>query len=185
MNENKMLKPALIGGVLLGVLSALPLIGALNCVCCAWVIAGGMLAAHLYIKDSPIAVTLGRGALLGLFTGVIGAVVSLLFSIPLNFIAGSGGMEIMEQIRARMDSMPNVPPETRALIDSLASRTDLTTLIVIFGAIFTLIVYCIFATLGGTIGVAIFEKRKIGAPPPNAAPDDPPVNLPPPPDATE
>ncbi len=37
MNEQGMFKPALIGGVLLGVLSAIPLVSALNCFCCAWV----------------------------------------------------------------------------------------------------------------------------------------------------
>jgi len=170
MNENKMLKPALIGGVSLGVLSALPIIGMFNCLCCAWVIAGGVLAARLYVKDSPEVVTLGRGALLGLFTGLIGSIVSLIFSIPLNFLVRSGGMNVMEQIRERMNTMPNIPPETRALFDSLATRSDLNMLLMIFGAIFTLIIFCIFAMLGSTIGVAIFEKRKIGTiplPPPD------------------
>ena len=185
MNENKMLKPALIGGVLLGVLSALPFIGAFNCVCCAWVVAGGILAANLYIKDSPVVVTLGRGALLGLFTGFIGSIISLLFSIPLNLISGGGGMPVMEQIRERMDTMPNVPPETRAFFDSLANRPDLTALMMILGVVFTIIVFCIFAMLGSTIGVAIFEKRKIGTPPPNASTYESPVNLPPPPDSLE
>jgi hypothetical protein len=182
MNENKMLRPALIGGVSLGVLSALPIIGMFNCLCCAWVIAGGMLAAHLYVKDSPVVVTLGRGALLGLFTGFIGSIVSLIFSIPLNFLVRSGGMNVMEQLRERMNTMPNIPPETRALFDSLASRGDLSAMLLIFGAIFTLIIFCIFAMLGSTIGVAIFEKRKIGTPPQNPTTYDTPVNLPPPPE---
>jgi mannitol-specific phosphotransferase system IIBC component len=174
MNENKMFKPALIGGVLLGILSALPIIGLFNCVCCAWVIAGGILAARLYVKDSPVAVTLGRGALLGLLTGFIGSIVSTIFS-----------MNLIEQLRERMKTMPNVPPETQALLDTLSNRSDINALMLIFGLIFTLIVFCLFAMLGSTIGVSIFEKRKVGTPPSDATSYEPPVNLPPPPDAHE
>lgn len=183
MNENKMMKPALIGGVLLGILSALPIIGMFNCFCCAWVLGGGILAAHLYIKESLVAVTLGRGALLGLLTGCIGAIVSTIFSIPLNFLIGSGGMNVIERVREGMESMPNVPPETLALLNSLSNRADINALILIFGLLFSLIVFSLFAMLGSTIGVAIFEKRKLGTPPPNATTYEPPVNLPPPPDA--
>ncbi len=38
------MQPALIGGVILGVLSAVPFVNALNCLCCLWVIAGGVVA---------------------------------------------------------------------------------------------------------------------------------------------
>ena len=65
MNEDSMLKPALVGGVLLGILSALPLINYFNCICCAWVILGSVVAARLYVKDSSVPVTLGRGVALG------------------------------------------------------------------------------------------------------------------------
>jgi len=71
MNKDSFLKSALIGGVALGVLSALPVLGAVNCLCCAWVIGGGMFAAHLYVKEAQLPVTLGTGVLLGLLAGVI------------------------------------------------------------------------------------------------------------------
>ena len=40
-------QPAVLGGVFIGVLSALPLISAGNCCCCLWVIGGGVVAAYL------------------------------------------------------------------------------------------------------------------------------------------
>ena len=40
------LQPALFGGLFIGVLSALPIISAGNCLCCMWVVAGGMLATY-------------------------------------------------------------------------------------------------------------------------------------------
>ena len=41
-----MIQPALLGGVAMGVLSALPVINIANC-CCAWILFGGGLAAYL------------------------------------------------------------------------------------------------------------------------------------------
>ena len=72
---NNKLRPALIGGVALGLLSAIPIVSAANICCCAWVLAGGALAAYLYIKESPTPVSIGDGALLGLFAGGFGVVV--------------------------------------------------------------------------------------------------------------
>ena len=180
MNEERMLKPALIAGVLLGILSSLPVISAFNCVCCAWVIGGGLLAAYLYVKDSPVPVTLGRGVLLGLLTGLIGSIVSALFLIPLSMLTGPG-MGILEQLRGTLNQMPNVPPETRRMIESLYSREGIGTAIYVVGFIFMLTLNLLFAGAGSTIGVALFEKRKPGSPSAGAPPYEPPAPLPPPP----
>ena len=174
--EGRMLKPALVGGVVLGILSSLPVISIFNCVCCAWVVAGGLLAAFLYVKASPRLVTLGRAVPLGLLTGIIGTVISGLFLIPLHFLTGGAG--ILEQLQQAMTQMPNVPPETRRMLESLASREGAGTLIYAFGFIFMLLVFCLFAMAGSAIGVALFEKRKPGSPavdsPPYQPPDPPP-----------
>ena len=187
MNDAKMLKPALIGGVLLGVLSSLPLINLFNCFCCAWVIAGGVVAAYLYVKDSPAPVSLGRGVGLGLLTGVIGSLVTALFSVPLRLLTNKAGLGVMEQIKQTMDQLPNVPPETRQMMESLAERGDMDIVFFIFGMLTLLIIYAIFAMIGGTIGVAIFEKRKPGSSPADIPqyqpPPDMPSSPPPPPPA--
>jgi hypothetical protein len=39
------LQPALIGGLVTGVLSALPFVNILNACCCLWVVTGGVVAA--------------------------------------------------------------------------------------------------------------------------------------------
>ncbi len=185
MNEERMLKSALIGGVLIGILSSLPVIGLFNCVCCAWVIGGGLLAAYLYVKDSSIPVTLGRGAALGLLTGVIGAFVFALFSIPLYMVMKNrSGGGFVEQMRQQLDQLPNMPPESRQMLLDFLSRGNVGILVVVFGLVFVLVLYALFAMLGGTIGVAVFEKRKPGAPPTGASQYQPPINLPPPPPDT-
>jgi hypothetical protein len=180
MNEERMLKPALIGGVLLGILSSLPIINLFNCVCCAWVIGGGALAAYLYVKDSPVPVTLGRGVALGLAAGLIGTIVSALFSIPLYLLMNRAGMGVVEQIRQALDQISNVPPETREMFRTLSARGSMDVFFFLFGLLFMLVVYCLFAMLGGAIGVALFEKRKPGATPMDVSLYQPPKNLPPP-----
>lgn len=183
MNDAGMLKPALIGGVLLGILSALPVISLFNCLCCAWVIGGGILAAYLYVKDSPVAVTLGRGVALGLMTGIIGTIVSGLFMVPLFMLWNRGGVGIMEQVREALERIPNLPPEAEESIRALSERGGMDVFFFATSLIFMLGTYCLVAMLGGAIGVAIFERRKsnsapgYGTPPPS----EPPVNIPPPP----
>ncbi len=181
MTESRMLKPALIGGVLVGILSSLPLISMFNCFCCAWVIAGGVVAARFYVKDSPLPVSLGSGVAIGLLTGIIGALVSTVFSIPLRLMMGRGGMNAMQQLKEAMDQIPNVPEETRRLIESWAASDSMGTVIFIFGTIFALVLFGIFGMVGGAIGVAVFEKRKPGSVPEEFPRYQPPSNMPPPP----
>ena len=161
MNEERMLKPALIGAVLLGVLSSLPLV---NCFCCLWVIGGGVLAAYLYVKDSPVPVSLGRGVMLGLLTGVFGAIVISLFAVPLQMLMNPG-IGFVEQMQKSMDQFPNVPPESRQMFQTMAAHRGV---IYAIGLIFMLGFCSLFGMVGGAVGVALFEKRKPGnlQPPP-------------------
>jgi hypothetical protein len=182
MNRESMLKPALIGGVALGVLSAIPIIGMFNCACCAWVLIGGLLAAYLYVKESSIPVSLGRGAGLGLITGVIGSMICTLFTIPILLLsAGPGGFNFASMLQQQMEKMPNVPLETRQAMDKLAAGGGLVFLFVILGVLFSLFIFAIFGMIGSTVGVALFEKRTIGTPPPNPPSYTPPVDMLPPP----
>ena len=133
-----------------------------------------MLAAYLYVKDSPFPVSMGSGVAVGLFAGIIGAFVSVLFLIPLNFLIGSG-MSFTEQARDAIEQIPNIPSETREAMRSLLDRG-----FIYFLLIFELVRSCLFAMLGGAIGVAIFEKRKPGDTPNNHTSYHPPAAPPPP-----
>jgi len=185
MNQEGMLKPALIGGVVLGILSALPIISAVNCLCCAWVIAGSMLAANLYVKSSSVAVTLGRGVGLGFLTGAIGAVVDVLFAIPIHLMMRGMGVNFMEPLREAVEQIPNIPPETKEALGSIFTEGSGSGIFfIIAGGFFTLFIYSIVGMLGGALGVAIFEKRRPGAivGRPRCAPEPvPSTDFPPPP----
>jgi hypothetical protein len=184
MNQEAMLRPALIAGVAVGVLSALPGLGALNCLCCAWVVGGGILAASLCVKASPLTVTLGRGVLLGLLTGVIAAVVDTIFSIPVHFALTGVGMGPAEQLNQLFEEFPNIPSEYREAIRAIfASGDGIGVFVLILVGLLKLVVYGLVCMLGGAVGVAIFEKRPPGTdsriPP---AVYQPPRDFPPPPE---
>src|SRR6476620_9745308 len=148
------LQPALYGGLLIGVLSALPFVSAGNCCCCLWVVAGGMLAVYLRQQNSPFAVTSAEGALVGMLAGVIGAVVGVVISIPIESMMGPFQRQLIERV---INMQPDIPAETRDMIER-ASAGGRSVAALAFRFIFMLITGTIFGMLGGLLGVAVFQK---------------------------
>ncbi|HEY6212501.1 MAG TPA: hypothetical protein VIW45_09460 [Vicinamibacterales bacterium] len=145
-------RPALIGGAALGVLSGLPIVSAVNTCCCLWVLSGGVLAAYLLQQDHDAPITLGDGALVGLLAGLFGALVMLVVSIPVTLLMEPFQRQFIAGILERFE---NIPPELR---DRLMSGGF--TALRIFGQfVISLVAGAIFATLGGVIGAAIFQKK--------------------------
>ena len=141
---NNKLKPALIGGLIVGLLSAIPFI---NYCCCIWAIGGGAVAGMLYIKGSPTQVPTGDGAMVGALAGVVGALIYLIIGLPIAFFFGAAAIE-----EALGRSGVQVPLSGTALL--------------VIGALVGALCLLILATLGGLLAVPIFEKRKGGAVPP-------------------
>lgn len=173
-------QPALIGGIALGVASAIPPLSCLNACCCALVIGGGVLAAFLWLKDQPAMAEApyGDGAVLGLMTGGIGAVVATVISIPVQLITTRMGWQPdMSQMEEAFEEMP---PEVAQIIQPFLEQTmsgGVTIAAILMGFLFNLVVYSIFALLGGIIGVAIFHKKGATAAPAGGgyAPPPPPT----------
>src|SRR5258705_13084099 len=121
---NNKLKPALIGGVLLGLLSAIPVVNLVNVCCCLWALIGGLLASYLYIKNSPVPASAGDGAILGALAGLVGAVIVVVIGIPISIIAGGITRELLirlienvnpgqaEAIRSQMEASSTIPRGT-------------------------------------------------------------------------
>ena len=141
---NNKLKPALLGGLIVGVLSAIPFI---NYCCCIWTLGGGVLAAYLYIKSSPTPVKIGDGAIVGGLAGVIGGVIYFVLSLPINIFFGMAAME------AQLERSGIQLPFSGMVLLIISS---------LLGAV----ILAVLTALGGLLGVAIFEKRKDGVAPP-------------------
>ncbi len=155
------LKPALIGGVLLGTTSAIPFLNLLNCACCAWVILGGLAASYLYWKDAPrIPSPWGDSILLGLATGGIGAVVTTLVGIPLRMMMGgaAGIGAAMDQLRSRLGDQ-DLPPQVAEMLGSMSGSAAVGCVGTAIAFVMSLVVFSIFATVGSLIGTALFAKK--------------------------
>jgi hypothetical protein len=173
-----MLQPALLGGVVIGVLSALPIINLANC-CCAWILFGGGLAAYLMQQQRPAPISAGDGALVGLFAGGIGAVVWTLVSIPISAMMLGFESSMLDSVLSNASEMP---PEARAFLESLRSG-PIRGAAAVIGFFITLCVCSVFGMLGGLFG-ALFVRKEGPPPPPPPVPEfTPPPFTPPPPPA--
>jgi hypothetical protein len=158
---NNKVKPALIGGVLLGLLSVIPFVSALNVCCCLWAILGGMLASYLYVKNSPTPATIGDGAIIGALAGAIGAAVAVIIGTPVSYAMGPTMRNLLLNLAESLD--PRQAAEFRRQIEMSASDSILP---VIINQLVLALLLFIFSIIGGLIGTALFEKRKGGAMPP-------------------
>src|SRR5687767_14071458 len=157
---NNKLKPALIGGVVLGLLSAIPFVNAVNACCCLWAILGGMLATYLYVRNSATPATAADGAILGSIAGVIGAVISLILGIPLALVTGPTMRNMM------IDLLGRVNPEQAELMRQQFELAGDAIAPVIINSVIMAVPLFVFSVIGGLLGVPIFEKRKGTTTPP-------------------
>ena len=166
------IQPAVIGGVAMGVLSALPLMGAVgNACCCMWVVVGGLLAAYLLQANRTTAITPSDGLLVGLLAGLIGAAVHTAVSIPLDLMLGPAERAMAERF------IEMAPPEVRDTVEPWIGRDrELTGAFFIVGHIVGFMFWscagAIFGSIGGVLGAAVFKKRL----PPGTVDVIPPAN---------
>lgn len=168
-----MLQPALLGGVALGVLSALPVINLANC-CCAWVLFGGGLAAYLLQQQRPDPISAGDGALVGLTAGAIGAVIWTLVSIPLSAALLPFQADLLERALSNASDMP---PEARAFLESLRSAPVMGAAAIV-GFFIKLFACSLFAMIGGLFGALFFRRNTPPPPPPPAGSSFTPPSFP-------
>jgi hypothetical protein len=151
-------RPALIAGTVLGVLSAIPIVNLGNCICCMWVVGGGGFGAWLLGKDypgGPGALSFGDGAFVGVWSGLVGGLVATALSIPLRLMAsGAGARAELEDML--LDLIPNIDPET---LETILQFADFSLLSVVVTLLSNVILYSLFAMIGGILLVAIMGKK--------------------------
>lgn len=156
MNNQRypMLVPALIGGGIAGFLSAVPIINFANCFCCLWIIAGGMLSAYLISKESTRPLTSGDGAIVGIFSGIVAAVVEFIISIPFQAISNRILRSVMERMQEYSEEFP-------AGWDRWLERGALETAAAwsILGLLFSMVLFSVMGALGGILGITLFKKK--------------------------
>ena len=159
MMDNPKFKAALIGGGVFGVLAALPYINMLNVVCCALYIGGGVFAAYLYLKDQPPSEKrpYGDGALVGLIAGAIGGVVATVVNA---LVLASGLGPDPAEAGAALEQLEQAGIELPDIVRDMMGAGGLSGAMLGTQLVMNVILYGIFATLGGLVGVAIFHKKE-------------------------
>jgi hypothetical protein len=153
------LQPAFLGGLFIGVLSALPLVGAANCCCCLWVLSGGALATYLRQQSMPFQIDASEGALVGLMAGAIGGVIWAALAIPFEMITGPYQRQVLDRI---LSTSPDFPPELREMMERTTAGAAARALSITVNFVLSVV----FGVLGGLLGVAIFKKNVPPQPPP-------------------
>jgi hypothetical protein len=158
------LLPGLLGGLFIGVLSALPFVSLLNC-CCLWVLTGGFLAAWVQQQNHDLPITVGDGAIVGLLAGFFGGLFHYLVALPLELYLGTliSGMPD-SFMRARQD----MPPEVRRVMNELGPHGMLLIGSMLFGG-----VSLVFGMIGGILGAVMIKKPKPPVPPVPPVPPGP------------
>jgi len=154
-------QPALAGGMFLGLLSSLPFVNVGNCLCGMWMLAGGGIAVFLLSKQRASRIRYGDGAFAGVLSGLFGAVVGTAVSIPVRIISERILGNQQEAIEQFMRDVPGFEGALRDLFLRVASpEISITTIAFTFFT--SLIVYALFAMIGGILTVAILNKRNAG-----------------------
>ena len=156
--ELDFLQPALAGGMFLGIFSSLPLINAGNCLCCMWILGGGGIAAFLLTRQRPSGIAYGDGAFVGVLSGLFGAVVATLISIPVRVLSA----RIFESQQQALDEAfreIGLEGPLRDLMMRVASP-EISVVTVAFTFFMNLLIFSLFAMIGGILMVAIFNKKR-------------------------
>lgn len=159
-------QPAIIGGIIVGVLSVIPLVNLGNTCCCLYALIGGAVAAKLLIDRSPQPVKAGDGATIGLMAGAIGGAIYIVIGLPLGLMANKLSIGIFESL-SNMVNDPNFQNTMGRVIEQMRNQSLAERLAAgVVSAIIFAVLLAGFTTLGGLLGVALFEKRKDNVPPP-------------------
>jgi hypothetical protein len=154
MSEQRpgMFVPALIGGVTAGILSGIPIV---NCLCCLWIIGGGILAAYFLSKESPIVLTAGDGAIVGIFTGIIAALVETMVEIPFRVVNEKIIQGMMDRFSQYYEELPS---GWESWLDG--GDLDGSMVLTVLGLVVSIVIFSALGALGGIIGISLFGKKK-------------------------
>jgi hypothetical protein len=142
----------LLGGLFIGVLSALPIVNIANC-CCLWIVGGGAITVYLAQQEDRRALGLLTGAGLGLRAGIFGAIVWLFASAAVDLMVAP-----LQQSAANLmlRNATDIPPDIRSWLENIGNSTSLAVRMTI-GFFFQLFIAAPFAALGGLLGAAVLR----------------------------
>ncbi len=113
-----------------------------------------MLAAYLLAKNTPIVLSAGDGAIVGVFTGIVAAVVRALVNIPFH----SFNVEFLKKMAEGLaDYGGEMPPGFESFLEGGAAQITVAGFFI--GLMVSAVILSGLGALGGIIGVSLFGKK--------------------------
>jgi hypothetical protein len=156
------LMPALYGGIIMGLISGIPVLSFINCLCCAGVMFGGFMAVYFYKKDLPPdnqmfsnSDAIALGALAGVFGALIGNVLTGIIAIAFGNISGKLMYNMIMGLYDSMGILDKMPPEAVEQMETSMMEKGLS----VTSVIISFIINPLFGLLGGLIGYATLKPK--------------------------
>ena len=113
------LRPAVLGGLIVGAISGIPGLSLLNCCCCAGILFGGAMSVYFYRQEftSEMPPMESSDALiLGIVAGIIGALFTTVLSTTISLVLGPLETEMvrnfMEKLMQKLEDRGSLPAGT-------------------------------------------------------------------------
>ena len=158
--------PAIYGGIIMGIISGVPFLSALNCLCCAGIMLGGFLAVMFYknnfTPDTPPFTAndcMAVGAISGVVGAIVGTMITALFLKLFGNIMGTAMLEWFRNLNL------NIPDEAWEKAEE-SMNEGATALIIVVRFFSSLVLGVLFGLLGGLIGYNVYKPKHIMMPPP-------------------
>lgn len=121
----------------------------------------GLLVVRSYIKATDLRVPIGKGAVMGLVTGVLIAVFSGVLNLLWDFVDPNMTQNFLNAMTSAFDAIPEMDEAARqAAIDQMMANdpTKITTKLLGIGI--GILVYGVINLITGIIGAAVFSKKE-------------------------
>lgn len=148
-------KQSILLGSAVGAVLSTSYLGMINCLCCAGIIAGAMVAVWHYTTNNELTISAGTGASMGAIVGIVAIVLAFFLNLILIKVGVRSDLVIQNFILDQWgDSMP--PEAYDQMVEQMNS--EMTFMAYLKGQWIGFLVGPIFGALGGVIGAAMFKK---------------------------
>lgn len=167
-------RAVLLGGAIITVISGVPGLSLINCCCCAGIMVGGLMGVYFHRQDFQPGMAPFESSdalVVGLLAGLVGAVGATILGTLFSLLLGGFEAELLGGFYDRLLSeLTRSGTLTDDMADQLRDQMERsfeesTSFGGIMANLFVaIIVYPVFAMLGGLIGYGIFNKKQTPAP---------------------
>jgi uncharacterized membrane protein YagU involved in acid resistance len=123
-----------------------------------WILLGGAAAAVMVSRQRASGVSYGDGAFAGVLSGLVGAVIGTVVQMAFHAIAARFFESQQQEFEQMIRQLGIEGPARDLLLRVLSGEVSIVTVIITF--VSSLLLYSLFAMIGGILAIAILNKRK-------------------------